>query len=112
MGLIRSATPDTTVLGFLALNAPTFQLPFVDPLPENFRLQTGYSFRGYAKTTPALLEFIRTFERKTGIRIEQVYTGKMLYGIYELARQGYFPAGATVVAVHTGGLQARSSGLD
>ncbi len=44
--------------------------------------------------------------------LEQVYTGKMLYGIYDLARWGYFPDGATVVAVHTGGLQGRSGELD
>ena len=110
-GLIRSATPDTTVLGFLALNASTFKLPFVDPTPENFRLETGYSFGGYAKTTPELFDFIQRFERKTGVQIEQVYTGRMLYGIYDLARQGYFPTDATVVAIHTGGLQGRSSKL-
>jgi 1-aminocyclopropane-1-carboxylate deaminase len=107
-GLARTAPSATTVLGFLALKAPSFELP----LPANGRLEKTYHFGGYAKTTPQLLEFIREFEQRTGVRIEQVYTGKMLYGIYDLARQGFFPAGATVVAIHTGGLQGRSPLLD
>lgn len=103
-GLARTAPPDTTVLGFLSLKATDFQLPEPSPC----RLIADYHFGGYAKTTPALLDFIRAFEQKTGVLIEQVYTGKLLYGIYDLARRGYFSDGATVVAVHTGGLQGRS----
>lgn len=108
MGLARTAPPETTVLGFLSLKATNFQLP----KPTNCQIETAYHFGGYAKTTPELLDFIRSFEHKTGVLIEQVYTGKMLYGIYDLARQGHFPDGATVVAVHTGGLQGRSGALD
>lgn len=104
MGLAQTAPPETTVLGFLALKAPDFQLPG----PARCQLITNYHFGGYAKTTPELLDFIRSFEQKTRVLIEQVYTGKMLYGIYDLARRGHFPDGATVVAVHTGGLQGRS----
>ncbi len=102
-GLARSAPPETTVLGFSALKG------FVGgQQTETCNLITEYHFGGYAKTTPELFEFIRVFERNTGVRIEQVYTGKLLYGIYDLARQGYFPDGATVAAIHTGGLQGRS----
>ena len=108
MGLAQTAPPETTVLGFLSLKAPGIQLPE----SINCLVETAYHFGGYAKTTPELLDFIRTFERRTNVLIEQVYTGKMLFGIYDLARQGYFPDGATVVAVHTGGLQGRSGALE
>lgn len=105
-GLAQSAPQETTVLGFLSLKLPA-------PLPApGWTPVMDYHFGGYAKTTPELLQFIRLFEQKTGVLLEQVYTGKMLYGIYDLARQGYFPSGATVVAVHTGGLQGRSSAID
>lgn len=112
MGLAQTAPPETTVLGFLSLKATDFQ--FFEPV--NCQLETAYHFGGYAKTTPELLDFIRSFEQQNAgwpdpVLIEQVYTGKMLYGIYDLARQGYFPDGATVVAVHTGGLQGRSGSL-
>lgn len=108
LGIAQSAPAGTQVLGFLALNAPEFRLP----QPANCQLVTGYHFGGYAKTTSELLQFIRAFEQKTGILIEQVYTGKMLYGIYDLARQGFFPDQATLVVIHTGGLQGRSPVLD
>lgn len=103
MGLAQTAPPQTTVLGFLALKAADFQLP----QPVRCRLETAYHFGGYAKTTPELLHFIGVFEQKTAVLIEPVYTGKLLYGIYDLARQGYFSKDATVVALHTGGLQGR-----
>ena len=107
-GLAQSTPPETTVLGFLALKAVDFQLP----QPVNCQLETAYHFGGYAKITPELLRFIRSFEHQTGVLVEQVYTGKMLFGIYDLARRGRFPNGATVIAVHTGGLQGRSKALD
>ncbi len=107
LGLAQTTPPETAVLGFLSLKAPDFQLPE----PANCPIETAYHFGGYARTTPELLDFIRSFERRTNVPIEQVYTGKMLFGIYDLARQGYFPDGATVVAVHTGGLQGRSGAL-
>ena len=108
-GLAQSAPDTTQVLGFLALNAPDFSWngPAI-----SIKLLTNYHFGGYAKTTPELLDFIRDFEKRTGILLDPVYTGKMLYGIYDLARTDYFPAGAMVVALHTGGLQGRSRVLD
>ncbi len=110
-GLAQSAPKETNVLGFMVLKISDSILQ----LPEStatYRQIYDYHFGGYARTTPELLNFIRAFEQKTGIRLEQVYTGKMLYGIYDLARRGLFPDGATVVAVHTGGLQGRSAELD
>lgn len=111
-GLMQSAPPETTVLGFLSLKATDFQLPIALSPDSRHQLITNYHFGGYAKTTPELLDFIRAFERNTGVLIEQVYTAKMLFGIDDLARAGFFRAGATVVAVHTGGLQGRSGALD
>lgn len=113
-GLVRSVTErsySTRVLGFSAVGGATVlpDLPAPDP---RWQFITDYTFGGYARTTPDLLAFIRTIEQRTGVRFEQVYTGKMLYGIYDLARQGFFPAGATVVAIHTGGLQGRTPALD
>ncbi|MFD2936374.1 1-aminocyclopropane-1-carboxylate deaminase/D-cysteine desulfhydrase [Spirosoma flavum] len=105
-GLAQSAPEETTVLGFMAL-----KIPAADGL-NGWTQMVDYHFGGYAKTKPALLDFIRAFEYKNRVLLEQIYTGKMLYGIYDLARQGYFSENATVVAVHTGGLQGRSNELD
>jgi 1-aminocyclopropane-1-carboxylate deaminase len=105
-GLERSAPDGMTVLGFSALKG------YVPEGNTGALVLTNYHFGGYAKTTPELLTFIRDFERKTGVRLEQVYTGKMLYGIYDLARKGFFRPDAKVVAIHTGGLQGRSDFLE
>lgn len=112
-GLAQSASEETKVLGFMALKVPDSL--WLSELPASIAkgcLVYDYHFGGYARTTPALLNFIRDFEQKNGVLLEQVYTGKLLYGIYDLARQGFFPKGATVIAVHTGGLQGRSNELD
>ena len=112
-GLIRAAPSRVEVLGVSALKVPTGQAAHFPGLPnflpENVTINTDFHQGGYARTTPELLQFIRDFEAGTGILLEQVYTGKLLFAIYELARTGYFPDQATVVAVHTGGLQGRSS---
>lgn len=70
-------------------------------------LQTDYHFGGYARHTQDLLQFIRNFEIKHGIPLDQVYTGKMMMGLYDLLFKGYFEKGTEIVAIHTGGLQGR-----
>jgi 1-aminocyclopropane-1-carboxylate deaminase len=72
--------------------------------PVGYDLYLDYHFGGYAKTTPELVAFIKQFVADTGILIEPVYTGKMLYAIYDLAEKGYFNQGDKILAVHTGGL--------
>lgn len=72
--------------------------------PTVYQLHTDYDFGGYAKTNNTLINFIKAFVADTGILIEPVYTGKMLYAIYDLATKGYFKPGSKILAVHTGGL--------
>ena len=70
----------------------------------SFNVQTAYGFGGYAKTTPELLAFIKNFIAKTSILIDPVYTGKMLFAIFDLAKKGYFKPGSKILAIHTGGV--------
>lgn len=60
---------------------------------------------GFAKISVELIAFIAQWQQQAGIALEPVYTGKMLMGLCELVKRGYFPAGAKIVAVHTGGMQ-------
>lgn len=71
---------------------------------SNFQLHTGYHFGGYGKTTPELIDFVKTFIAETGILIEPIYTGKMFYAIFDLARRGYFAPGSEILAIHSGGI--------
>jgi len=73
--------------------------------PKNYTINTDYHFGGYAKFKPELITFINDFRKKYDIQLDPIYTGKMFFGIFDLAEKGYFAEGSTVVAVHTGGLQ-------
>jgi 1-aminocyclopropane-1-carboxylate deaminase len=72
--------------------------------PTNYQLHTGYHFGGYGKTTNELINFIKQFVTDTGILIEPVYTGKMLYALYDLAAKDHFKPGSKILAIHTGGI--------
>jgi 1-aminocyclopropane-1-carboxylate deaminase len=71
---------------------------------QHFNLHTDYHFGGYAKTTPELIDFIKSFSKKTGILLDPVYTGKTLFAIQDLTQKNTFKKGAKVLMIHTGGL--------
>ena len=48
------------------------------------------------------------FEQQYRIPLEQIYTGKMFYGIFDLISKGYFKENAKILILHSGGLQGRS----
>jgi 1-aminocyclopropane-1-carboxylate deaminase len=68
-----------------------------------------YHFGGYAKHTPDLIAFIQLFWKEQEILLDPVYTGKMMYGIYDLVRKDHFKEGEKILAIHTGGLQGIKS---
>lgn len=69
----------------------------------NFELLSDYDFGGYAKTSPELFEFIKTFVAATGIFIDPVYTGKALFALRSLIENGIISKAKKVVFLHTGG---------
>lgn len=77
------------------------------PDHQNYQLLTDFHLGGYARVTPELMEFCTDFENETGIPLEPVYTGKMLFALRQLWHDGCLAADARVLAIHTGGLQGR-----
>jgi 1-aminocyclopropane-1-carboxylate deaminase len=71
---------------------------------REYKLHTDYHFGGYGKVNPELISFIKSFVAETGILIDPVYTGKMLYAIYDMAARGQFEPGSKILAVHSGGI--------
>ena len=105
-GLINAAQPHQTVLGFPALKGDFLSeeiCTFVHN--DRWRLITDYHFGGYAKVDQQLVSFINLFKQKTGIPLDPIYTGKMLFGIFDLVKQDVFEPGTQILAIHTGGLQ-------
>ena len=72
---------------------------------SNLQLFTDYHFGGYAKWTPELIAFMNQFQQEFDIQLEQVYTAKMFFGLFDLISKKHFHNGETIVAVHTGGMQ-------
>lgn len=64
----------------------------------------NYPFGGYAKTSPQLIQFIKEFYTAHHILLDYVYTGKMMFGVFDLLSKNYFPKNSTIVVVHTGGV--------
>jgi len=109
---IVCATSSKQVMGFAALKGAEYLNQEVNALSKStachnngWFIQHQYHFGGFAKIKSELLHFIRQFEQVQQIKLEPIYTGKMLYGIYDLISQGYFKPGQKIIAIHTGGLQ-------
>ncbi|HLG35470.1 MAG TPA: pyridoxal-phosphate dependent enzyme, partial [Bacteroidia bacterium] len=71
---------------------------------NNFTLNNEYHFGGFAKSNDELRKFVQRFSAETEIPVEPVYTAKMFFGIFELAKKNYFPEGSIIVALHSGGI--------
>ena len=72
---------------------------------SQWTLNLEYHFGGYAKVNSVLIDFINYFKKIHHIPLDPVYTGKMMFGLWELIEKDYFRRGSTIIAVHTGGLQ-------
>ncbi|MBV1879649.1 MAG: pyridoxal-phosphate dependent enzyme [Pseudomonadales bacterium] len=73
----------------------------------NWKIEHGYHCGGYAKTPDYLKRFILEFEDQNGISLDPVYTAKMVYGLVQMLLAGDLQSNASVVAIHTGGMQGR-----
>ena len=66
---------------------------------------SDYVFGGYGKMKPELIVFIKSFEQQTGILLDPIYNGKMMFGLLDKIENGYFKKGSVIIALHTGGVQ-------
>jgi len=78
---------------------------YSDSVYLNWQVEVDYHFGGYAKYTSQLINFINDFKQDFNIQLDPVYTGKMMYGIFEMIQKGKIKKGTKILAVHTGGLQ-------
>jgi 1-aminocyclopropane-1-carboxylate deaminase len=108
-GLAKAAPSAVSMLGFATFPHSASLDKEIQFLLEGSvftgMINRDYHFGGFACCPPELLAFIDAFTAKTGIPLEPVYTGKMLFGLYDLIQKGYFKRGWRIMALHTGGLQ-------
>ena len=106
-GIINSAKEDQFVMGFPALKGDFLEEQikrYIQP-KNNWSLINDYHFGGYAKVNEELVKFVNNFKFETSIPLDPIYTGKMMFGILDLIKQGHFSKGTKILAIHTGGLQ-------
>lgn len=105
-GLINSSLPNQKILGFPALKGNFLKEEIAKfATKSNWELIEDYHFGGYAKINGELISFINEFKLNYNIPLDPVYTGKMMYGIFDLMEKGHFPKHSKILAIHTGGLQ-------
>ena len=113
-GLLTGLDGEHHAVGVAALKNGGFLREEVDTLTQqaagriftNYAIQTDYHGGGYAKYSVESVAFIEQFRTRHGVLLDPIYTGKLLFGVLDMIGKGYFQRGNTVVAIHTGGLQA------
>ena len=111
-GLLMEAKPNQQIIGIPVIknmkdiNERVFLLTGHRYEPTIFE---DYSFGGYAKKTEELISFMNAFYTKHKIPTDFVYTAKMMYGVMDKIKKGFFPPLSRIVCLHTGGLQGNQS---
>lgn len=105
-GVINASKSHQKILGFPALKGDFIREDIRKfATKDNWDLITDYHFGGYGKIKPELIAFINDFKKRYNIPLDPVYTGKMMYGIFDLIEKRFFPKDSKILAIHTGGLQ-------
>jgi 1-aminocyclopropane-1-carboxylate deaminase len=111
-GLAASLRSNQSLLGFSSLKGDFIHLEINRLLELNqiqaqgeIKISDQYHFGGYAKHKPELLDFLLEFHEQTGVPLDPVYTGKMMFGLLDQVKKNAYAQGSHILAMHTGGLQ-------
>lgn len=110
-GLINGLPKTKTILGFSSLKGGQFLTEGVSQWlhqsSNNWSIISEYHFGGYGQITDKLISFQQKFAVSHSVMFDLIYGSKMMYGILELISKQFFNPGSTILAIHTGGLQAK-----
>lgn len=105
-GIINASSNHQKVLGFSALKGDFLKEEIQkNTSHKNWEIIPDFHFGGYAKVNKNLINFLNTFKKEYGVSLDPIYTGKMMFGIFDLLEKGYFGKHSDILAIHTGGLQ-------
>ncbi|MFM7851831.1 MAG: 1-aminocyclopropane-1-carboxylate deaminase/D-cysteine desulfhydrase [Flammeovirgaceae bacterium] len=108
-GLIEAMPESKTIIGFTVLKGAEFLEQRVRKMltkpKNNWKLQHNYHFGGYAKQAESLSQLIEKMNAQHALPLDRIYTGKMLFGVFDLLHKGFFKKDSRVLILHTGGLQ-------
>ncbi len=111
-GILKALQPGQQLIGFPVLKNDHILdeiSPFLSPedLTKRHEINTDYHFGGYAKWNETLISFLREFWIQHSIKLDPIYTGKLLYGVSELVALKKLE-GKRILCFHTGGIQGVS----
>ena len=113
-GLLMNKTIDQTIItvpvikNMIDLDDRLQYLTQSDSLPT-YEVWPDAHEGGYAKHTPALIDFMNDFYKTSNIPTDFVYTGKMMKAVMHKIETRAFAAGSKILCIHTGGLQGNLS---
>ena len=113
-GLIEGSSNKSTLLGIAVLKQADYlrdEIRALSPRAKsqnNWQLLTQFHDGGYGRFTSELWQFCQYMLQQYQLPLEPIYSGKMMYALWQLINNDYFPSGSKIIAIHTGGLQ----GLD
>ena len=120
-GMLIGAKSNLQFIGFSALKGGDFlqdevikhieyflmDRELAEEYRPQFSIDSEHHFGGYGKWNEELIAFIRHIESHYQIPLDQVYTGKALFGLLNQLQNRTIPEGSKVLFVHSGGLQGR-----
>ncbi len=80
----------------------SLQLDAIGRVLDNWTIDHRFHCGGFARRSPALGSFLIEFADRHGLRLDHVYVGKMMFGLFALVEEGVLAPGSTVIAVVTG----------
>jgi len=75
----------------------------------SYTLMHQFHQGGYAKTNPAMIDFMNKLWDTEKIPTDIVYTSKLLFGVEQLIQENYFEKDTSILVIHSGGLQGNRS---
>ena len=114
-GLIKAAAPHQKIIGIsvlknnFSIETEIKELLTTAESKKNFEIIHDYHFGGYAKHTPALIDFMNDCYKKMELPLDFVYTAKLVYAVQDLASKGKFEPTSKILLIHSGGLQGNRS---
>ncbi|MGB0294956.1 MAG: 1-aminocyclopropane-1-carboxylate deaminase/D-cysteine desulfhydrase [Flavobacteriaceae bacterium] len=105
-GIAKSIKAPQKLIGVASLRDAGLKRRIADLSEQSeFELLDEYHLGGYAKINSDYIHFLNDFYRQTKVLLDPIYTGKMMYAIFDKVNFGNFDKESQILAIHTGGLQ-------
>jgi 1-aminocyclopropane-1-carboxylate deaminase len=107
-GIIAAAKPHQEIIGVAVLEGKEYLEKEVARLLQNenilakWKIEYGFTFGGYARSSPALVNFVNEAKTKYDLPLDLIYSGKTLFAIDEMKKGNAFRE-KHLLFIHTGG---------